>query len=121
MNNRFFTEDHEWVELDENTAIVGITAYAAEELGEVVFVDLPSVGFLCQKGNEFGSVESVKTVSSLYSPINGEVIEINSSLESNPEKINESPENDGWLIKLRIEGMPAVDDLMSEDEYRADN
>ena len=119
MNNRFFTEDHEWVEVNGNIATIGITAYAAEELGEVVFVDLPSVGFLCEKGSEFGSVESVKTVSSLYSPIDGEVIEVNPTLESCPEKINNSPENEGWLIKLSFEKLPDVDDLMNEDEYRS--
>jgi glycine cleavage system H protein len=113
----YFTEDHEWVRIEDNTAIIGITRHAAEELGEVVFCELPEVGTLITQADECGSVESVKTVSSIFTPLSGEVIAINSEIEDNAAIINESPQDDGWLFKLDVADMREVDDLMSEDEY----
>ena len=113
----YFTEDHEWVKIEDNTAIIGITRHAAEELGEVVFCELPEVGALITQADECCSVESVKTVSSIFTPLSGEVIAINTEIEDNAAIINESPQDDGWLFKLDIADMREVDDLMSEDEY----
>lgn len=116
-DNLYFTEDHEWVKIEGNTATIGITKHAAEELGEVVFCELPEVGINIAQADECGSVESVKTVSSIFTPLSGEVIEINSEIQDNAAVINESPYEDGWLFKLDIADMREVDDLMTESEY----
>lgn len=116
-DNLYFTEDHEWVKIEGNTATIGITKHAAEELGEVVFCELPEVGINIAQADECGSVESVKTVSSIFTPLSGEVIEINSEIQDNAAVINESPFEDGWLFKLDIADMREVDDLMTESEY----
>jgi len=113
-----YTEDHEWVSVTHNVATIGISTYAAEELGEVVFCELPEVGTLVSQADECGSVESVKTVSSIYSPLSGEILEINTEIEDNPAIINESPMEDGWLYKLDIADLKEVDDLMTEEEYQ---
>ncbi len=115
--NLYFTEDHEWVKIENNIATIGITKHAAEELGEVVFCELPEVGVNVAQADECGSVESVKTVSSIFTPLSGEVIEINGEIEDNAAVINESPYEDGWLFKLDIADIREVDDLMSEEEY----
>ncbi len=116
-DNLYFTEDHEWVKIEGNTATIGITKHAAEELGEVVFCELPEVGINISQADECGSVESVKTVSSIFTPLSGEVIEINSEIQDNAAIINESPYEEGWLFKLDIADMREVDDLMTESEY----
>lgn len=113
-----YTEEHEWVRLENDHAVVGITQYAIEELGEIVFVDLPPVGRVIKQMDEFGSVESVKTISSLYLPISGEVSEINEDLTKNPGYINESPYEDGWLIKVALSDENELDDLMTPEEYK---
>jgi glycine cleavage system H protein len=112
-----YTKDHEWIRVEGNTAIVGITDYAQHELGDVVFVDLPEVGDTVDAGEPFGSVESVKAVSEIFSPVGGEVIEINPDLESRPELVNESPHNKAWMIKLRISDAQELKELMSAGEY----
>lgn len=114
-----YTKEHEWVLIENNTAQIGITSHAAEELGEVVFCELPEVDDDLSQGDEFGSVESVKTVSSLYSPISGTVIEINDELNDNPASINEAPYTDGWMIKLEISDTKELTDLLSAEEYQA--
>ena len=109
-----YTKSHEWVRQEGDTATVGITDHAQEELGDVVFVELPAEGDSFDAGESFGTVESVKAVSDLYAPVAGEVVEVNSALEDAPEKINEDPYGEGWIVKLRTSGEA---DLLSADEY----
>jgi glycine cleavage system H protein len=109
-----YTKSHEWVRTEGDTATIGITDYAQEELGDIVFVELPEEGATFDAGDSFGTVESVKAVSDLYAPVGGEVVEVNEALGDNPEKINEDPYGDGWIVKLRVsdEG-----DLLSASDY----
>ena len=109
-----YTKSHEWVRMEEDTATIGITDHAQDELGDVVFVELPEVGATIEAGDSFGTVESVKAVSDLYTPVGGEVVEVNSSLEDAPEKINDDPYGEGWIVKLRTSGEA---DLLSPEEY----
>ena len=97
-----YTKQHEWVRVSGDTGVVGITDYAQTELGDIVYVDLPRIGAKVEQGKTMGSVESVKAVSDLYSPVSGEIIEINDALASAPEKLNESPHDQGWLVKVRL-------------------
>jgi glycine cleavage system H protein len=113
-----FTKDHEWVKVEGDVATVGITAYAAEQLGDVVFVELPSVGRAVNKGESFAVVESVKAASDVYSPISGEVAERNDALEDRPQTVNESPQTDGWFAKLKLGNRGDLDALLDEDGYR---
>ncbi|MDQ4002381.1 MAG: glycine cleavage system protein GcvH [Actinomycetota bacterium] len=109
-----YTRSHEWVRTEGDTATVGITDYAQDELGDIVFVELPEEGATFGAGDSFGAVESVKAVSDIYAPVGGEVIEVNEALNDSPEKINDDPYGDGWIIKLRVsdEG-----DLLSASDY----
>ena len=109
-----YTKSHEWVRIEGDTATIGITDHAQDELGDVVFVELPDEGATFDAGESFGTVESVKAVSDVYAPVGGEVVEVNSSLEDAPEKINDDPYGEGWLVKLRISGEA---DLLSPEEY----
>ncbi len=113
-----YTKDHEWVRIDGDTAIMGITAYAAEQLGDVVFVELPEVGKALKKGDGGAVVESVKAASDVYSPISGEVLEVNGALDASPQTVNEAPETDGWLMKLKMADAGEVDGLMDEAAYK---
>ena len=110
-----YTRSHEWVRREGDTATVGITDHAQDELGDVVFVELPEKGATFQAGESFGTVESVKAVSDLYAPVGGEVVEVNGALESAPERINQDPYGDGWLLVLRPSGEEG--DLLSAEEY----
>ena len=109
-----YTKSHEWVRVEDGVATVGITDHAQDELGDVVFVELPEPGATLAPGDSFGAVESVKAVSDLYAPVGGEVVEVNGALEDSPEKINEDPYGEGWILKLQTsdEG-----DLLSADDY----
>jgi glycine cleavage system H protein len=109
-----YTKSHEWVRMEEDTATIGITDHAQDELGDVVFVELPEVGATIGTGDSFGTVESVKAVSDLYTPVGGEIVEVNSSLEDAPEKINDDPYGEGWIVKLRTSEEA---DLLSPEEY----
>ncbi len=111
-----YTAEHEWVRLEGDVATVGITQYAADALGDVVYVDLPKVGAALAAGSIVGEVESTKSVGELYAPLDGEVVEANSAVVDSPETINSDPYGDGWLVKVRVSGTPA---LLSADEYRA--
>jgi len=111
-----YRETHEWVRIEGDTATVGITEHAQDELGDVVFVELPETGATFSAGDSFGTVESVKAVSDLYAPVSGEVSEVNEALNESPEKINEDPYGDGWIVRLRVSG-EAPDDLLSSDDY----
>ena len=114
-----FLDSHEWVKVDENTVIVGISDHAQDELGEVVFVELPAIGDEFVSGDEAAVVESVKAASEVYTPMSGEVIEVNEALEENPELVNTSPYEDGWFFKLRVsdEILGSIDSLMTAEEY----
>ena len=114
-----FLDSHEWVKMDDNTVIVGISDHAQNELGEVVFVELPAIGDEFVSGDEAAVVESVKAASEVYTPLSGEVIEVNEALEENPELVNTSPYEDGWFFKLRVsdENLGSIDSLMTAEEY----
>jgi len=112
-----YTKDHEWVRVDGTTATVGITAYAAEQLGDVVFVELPAIGKQVTKGGEAAVVESVKAASEVYAPLTGEVIAVNSELEGEPAKVNAEPTGAGWFVKLKLSNTAELKDLMSEAAY----
>ena len=113
-----FTRDHEWVNLHEDgTASIGITRYAAEQLGDVVFVEVPEVGKRLTKGEGFAVVESVKAASDVYAPLEGEVVEANADLSTRPETVNADPEGSGWFAKVRVDNPDAVTELMTKDAY----
>ena len=114
-----FTEDHEWITLDGDIATVGITTYAAEALGDVVFVELPDVGTEFDKGDEAAVVESVKAASEVYVPVGGEVTAVNDVLEGAPETVNASPDGDGWFLKIKIADADELSRLMDEAKYKA--
>jgi glycine cleavage system H protein len=117
-NNLQYTSKHEWVEIiDGENAIVGITDYAQKLLKEIVYVELPSIGKKATKGESCATVESVKSVSDIYSPITGEIFEINEELENEPELINKEPYEKGWLFKIRIKDKKELDDLMNSEQY----
>ena len=114
-----YSDDHEWLRPDGEQGLVGITRYAADELGDVVFVELPVVGRTLSRGETFGVIESVKTASDLYSPVSGEVVEVNGSLAGAPQLVNEEPYDGGWLIRLRLADPSESELLRDADGYRA--
>src|SRR5699024_6946951 len=118
-NDLKYSEDHEWVKIDENTVTIGITDFAQDELGDIVFVELPEEGDDITQGESFGSVESVKTVSELYAPLNGKIVEVNEELEDSPELVNESPYEEAWMVKVELEDTSQLDDLLDADGYKA--
>jgi glycine cleavage system H protein len=111
-----YTKDHEWIKLEGNIATVGITDFAQGELGDIVYVDISTVGQTIGQGQVFGTVEAVKTVSDLYMPLSGKVIELNPVLDGNPEKVNEDPYGEGWMIKVEV--TEAANDLLTADQYK---
>ncbi|WP_138993307.1 glycine cleavage system protein GcvH [Larkinella sp. C7] len=113
-----YTQDHEWIRIEGDTAIVGITDFAQSELGDIVFVDITSVGQSLAKGDIFGSIEAVKTVSDLFLPVAGEVLEINPEVEKTPELVNDDPYGRGWIVKLKLTDGAESDDLMSAEAYK---
>ncbi|HEB72622.1 MAG TPA: glycine cleavage system protein GcvH [Nitrospirae bacterium] len=112
-----FSKGHEWVSVAGDVATIGITDFAQDELGDIVFVEAPEIGATLTQGEAFGVAESVKTVSDVYCPVAGEVVEINSGLVDKPELVNKSPYQDGWMIKVKISDLSALDELMSAKEY----
>ena len=118
MAERRYTEDHEWVELDGDTGTVGISEYAQEQLGDVVFVELPDVGKTLDKGDEVAVVESVKAAAEVYAPVGGEVVEVNEELAGDPSLVNTDAFGDGWFLKLKLSDPSEFDDLMDEDAYQ---
>ncbi|MBE3590428.1 MAG: glycine cleavage system protein GcvH [Firmicutes bacterium] len=114
-----YTEEHEWVRASRDLAVVGITDYAQSELGDVVYVELPAVGARVKKGASFGVVESVKSVSDLFAPVSGEVVRVNGALADHPEKVNEDPYGEGWMIEIRMDDPSELEDLLSAAEYAA--
>lgn len=117
-DNLKYTQDHEWVLVDGDTAIVGITDFAQGELGDIVFVEIETEGESLDKGEIFGTVEAVKTVSDLFMPVSGEVTEVNEALADNPEVVNKDPYGDGWMIKVKISNEAEIDDLLSAADYQ---
>ena len=116
----FYTKDHEWINIhDDGTATIGITDFAQGELGDIVFVELNEIGDLCEKEETFGSVEAVKTVSDLYLPLDGEIIEINEALEDEPELVNDDPYGQGWMIKITISNPGQQSELLDSEAYQA--
>ena len=113
-----FTKEHEWLDMDNNEAKVGITNFAQGELGDIIFVELPDVGDTFEKDDVFGTIEAVKTVADLFMPVSGEIISINSNIEDNPELINTDPHNDGWIIKIKIKDSSEIKSLLTEDKYK---
>lgn len=114
-----YTKDHEWVSIDGAIATVGITDFAQGELGDIVYVEVETVDETLDQEEVFGTVEAVKTVSDLFLPLSGEIIEFNEALEDEPEKVNSDPYGDGWMIKIKISDAAQVDDLMSDEDYKA--
>ena len=112
-----YTQEHEWVNVEGESALVGITDHAQDQLGDVVFVELPEVGAKLQAGNPFGAVESVKAVSDIYAPISGDITEVNGSLLDAPEKVNEDPHGEGWLVRTTVYDRSEIQALMSAEEY----
>jgi glycine cleavage system H protein len=114
-----YTKEHEWVNLEGDTATIGITDHAQKELGDIVYVDLPKPGAIAEKSKSIGSVESVKAVSDIYSPVSGEVISSNELLTASPEKLNEDPHGAAWLFKIKVSAPDEIKDLMSAADYAA--
>ena len=115
--NLLYTSDHEWVSVVGNVATIGITDFAQEELGDIVFVEFPELNSTVEKGQSAGSIEAVKTVADLYMPITGTVIEVNENLDDNPEAVNDTPYGDGWMIKIEIANQDEISDLLTATAY----
>jgi glycine cleavage system H protein len=119
MSTLHFTEEHEWIRVEGDTATIGISAYAQEQLGDVVFVDLPQTGKKVEKGKEVAVVESVKAASEVYAPVSGEVIAVNSDLTSEPARVNSDPMGQGWFVKMKLANKAELDGLMDQAAYDA--
>src|SRR3989339_76352 len=116
--NLKYTEDHEWIRVEGDEAFIGITEFAQQQLGDVVFVEIETVGDNLAKGDTFGTIEAVKTVSDLFMPVGGEVVEVNPKLESAPELVNKDPYGDGWMIRIKMNNADKLNDLLSSKEYQ---
>ena len=118
--NLKYTKDHEWIRVEGDDAVVGITDFAQGELGDIVYVDIETVGESLEREAIFGTIEAVKTVSDLFMPVSGEVLEVNSLLEENPETINSDAYGDGWLVKIKVSNPDEIEDLLSADGYASE-
>jgi len=116
--NLKYTKDHEWISIDGNIATVGITDFAQRELGDIVYIEVETLGEKLNADDVFGTVEAVKTVSDLFLPVSGKIIEFNESLDSSPEDVNSDPYGDGWMVKIEIENIEEIDNLLSVDQYK---
>jgi glycine cleavage system H protein len=116
--NLKYSKEHEWVRLEGDVAVIGITEFAQDELGDIVYVEQPKVGDKVSQNEQFGVVESVKTVSDLYSPLSGEVVEVNDDVAGSPENINKDPYGAGWIIKVKTDDTSELDNLLSADDYK---
>ncbi len=114
-----FTEEHEWITAEGDVATIGVTDFAQQQLGDIVFVEIETQGETLDKGEVFGTIEAVKTVSDLFMPVAGEVLEVNPKLTSNPELVNKDPYGDGWMIKVKMSNTAELNDLLSADAYKA--
>ncbi|MBJ10189.1 MAG: glycine cleavage system protein H [Flavobacteriales bacterium] len=118
LENLKYTKDHEWIRVEGGEAVIGVTDFAQSELGDIVFVEIETEGEELEKEEVFGTVEAVKTVSDLFMPVSGEVIAFNDELEDAPEKVNEDPYGEGWMIRVKIADLAQLDELLSADDYR---
>ena len=116
--NLLYTSEHEWVKIEGNTATIGITDFAQGELGDIIFLEFPDLDAVFNVGDIFGTIEAVKTVSDLYMPLEGKIVEVNNILNDNPEKVNEDPYGKGWIIKIEISEDEEISNLLSAEEYR---
>jgi len=116
-NNLKYTSEHEWIRVEGDFAYVGITDFAQKELGDIVFIEIETVGEELSKGDTFGTIEAVKTVSDMFMPLSGEVLEVNPKLEDEPEVVNNDPYNDGWMIKMSLSNADELEDLLSDEAY----
>ena len=116
--NFHYTKEHEWISVDGGTATIGITDHAQQELGDIVYIDLPKVGAALEQGKTFGSVESVKAVSDVYAPVSGEVVEINEALAAAPEKLNSDPHGEAWLVRIKLTAPDEIKQLLSAADYQ---
>ena len=114
-----YTQEHEWIKVESDVAIIGITDFAQKELGDIVFVDIPSIGTSIEANQVFGSIDAVKTVSDLFMPATGEIVELNPKLESNPELVNSDPYGDGWIIKVKLNDVGSIDALLTAEKYKS--
>ncbi|MGE0641273.1 MAG: glycine cleavage system protein GcvH [Thermoanaerobaculia bacterium] len=112
-----YTHEHEWIRVEDDIATLGVTDFAQKELGEVVFVELPEVGHVFDAGDEIGTIESVKAVAEIYTPLAGEIVEVNEALRDDPELVNEDPHADGWLVRVKFSASSSLDELMDADAY----
>ncbi len=119
MADIYYTKEHEWISVDGDIGTVGITKHAAEQLGDIVFVELPEVGAQLEQGGDSGVIESVKAASDVYAPVSGEVVEVNEDLEGEPGKVNEDPEGAGWFYKVKLSNPDELNDLMDAAAYEA--
>ena len=117
MSDKHYTEDHEWISIEGDIATVGISNYAQDQLGDVVFVELPDKGVSLEKGAEFAVVESVKAASEVYAPVSGDVVEVNDAIGDNPSLVNEDAEGEGWFLKIKVASAPDLSDLMDAKSY----
>ncbi|MDO9548465.1 MAG: glycine cleavage system protein GcvH [Candidatus Marinimicrobia bacterium] len=116
--NLKYTNDHEWALVEADLATIGITEYAAGELGDVVYVELPEMGITAKKGDSIGTIEAVKTVADIYSPLSGEIIEVNDALNDNSELINQDPFGEGWIVKIKLSDSSELSELLSHEDYK---
>ena len=117
-NNLRYTKEHEWVRVEGDIAVMGITDHAQQELGDIVYVDLPKLGASVEKGKSFGSVESVKAVSDIYAPVSGKIVAFNENLSTAPEKINEDPHGEAWMVKIQLADAAEIQQLLSAEDYQ---
>ncbi len=117
--NLLYTKDHEWIRIEGDTGYVGITDFAQGELGDVVFIEIETLGETLEKEEVFGTIEAVKTVSDMFMPVGGEIIEVNPALEESPDVVNKDPYGKGWMIKIRLTDLSEIDNLMKAEDYKA--
>ena len=118
-SDRYYTKTHEWFKLSDGVGVIGITEYAQDMLHEIVYIDLPEIGAEIVAGDSFMEIESVKSVSEIYSPVSGKIINVNADLENSPELVNDSPYEDGWLVKIEVKDKSEIKNLLSANEYKA--
>ena len=118
LDNLLYSKDHEWIEIIDDNCRIGITEYAQGELGDIVFMELPKIGLKVKKGDTIGTIEAVKTVADIYSPISGEIVDVNSNLENNPEVINEDPYVKGWIVNIKAEGPVDSSEYLNASQYK---
>lgn len=117
-NNLKYTNDHEWIRIEGDEAFIGITDYAQKELGDIVFIEVETEGETLKKGDTFGTIEAVKTVSDMYMPVSGEIVEFNEALEDQPELVNKEPFDNGWIVKVKLSDATELDTLLDVDAYK---